>query len=118
MKPYSLDIRIKVCEAYLRGEGSQRTLAARFDVSLSFVRDLIRLRRETGDVAPRHNDANGHKHFKLDFETLEFLNVLLNQQPRLSLSQLCDKLATERSLHVSRATLWRAIKRHRALAQR
>ena len=117
MKPYSTDIRTKVFRAYLRGEGSQRALAMRFDVSLSFVRDLIRLHRETGDVAPRHNRSHGYKHFKVDPETLEFLFLLLNQQPGLSLSQLCAKLEAERRVHVSRATLWRAIKRQRASGQ-
>lgn len=117
MKPYSLDIRTKICEAYRRGEGSQRALAARFDVSLSFVRDLIRLHRETGNIAPRLNGSHAHKHFKLDPDTIEFLSHLIIQQPRLSLSQLCNKLEAERSLHVSRATLWRAIKRNGGLHQ-
>jgi transposase len=112
MKPYSTDMRTKVYSAYLRGESSQRALAVRFDVSLSFVRDLIRLHRETGDVAPRHNRSHGYKHFKVDPETLEFLFLLLNQQPRLSLSNLCEILKAERNVQVSRATLWRAIKRH------
>jgi len=111
MKPYSLDIRTKVCEAYLRGEGSQRALAARFDVSLSFVRDLIRLQRETGSITPRTNHANNHHKTKLDPETLEFVLRLMDQQPRPSLSQLCSRLADERNVHVSRATLWRAIRR-------
>ena len=60
MKPYSLDLRHRVLDAYRGGEGSQRQLAARFRVSLSFVRNLLRLARETGDVAPRPH-AGGHR---------------------------------------------------------
>jgi len=113
MRPYSLDIRTKVCEAYRRGEGSQRALAARFDVSLSFVRDLIRLARETGSIEPRHHNPNAHRNSKLDSELLEFVSRALAEQPGLSLSQLCNKLETERKICVSRATLWRAINRQR-----
>src|ERR1041385_3868365 len=113
MRPYSLDIRTKVCEAYRRGEGSQRALAARFNVSLSFVRDLIRLARETGGIEPRHHSANAQRNSKLDPELLEFVSRALAEQPRLSLSQLCNKLETERKICVSRATLWRAINRRR-----
>ncbi len=114
MRPYSLDIRIKVCEAYRRGEGSQRALAARFDVSLSFVRDLIRLARETGSIEPRHHSENARRNSKLDSELLEFVSRALAEQPGLSLSQLCDKLETERKICISRATLWRAINRQRS----
>ena len=41
-KVYSLDLRKKVFSAWQAGEGSQRELAKRFNVSLSFVRDLSR----------------------------------------------------------------------------
>jgi transposase len=37
MKAYSLDLRQKVIDAYNYKEGSQRQLAKRFSVSLSFI---------------------------------------------------------------------------------
>ena len=37
MKPYSDDLRQKVVDAYQQEEGSQRELAKRFSVSLSFM---------------------------------------------------------------------------------
>jgi transposase len=43
MKPYSLDLRQRVLDAWQRREGSQRQLAARFSVHLTFVRNLLRL---------------------------------------------------------------------------
>src|SRR5438270_592446 len=45
MKPYSLDLRRRVLGAWQRGEGSQRQLASRFSVHLTFVRNLLRLYR-------------------------------------------------------------------------
>ena len=52
-KGYSLDLRRRVFGAWQRGEGSQSEIAARFAVSVSFVRDLSRRFREGGDVAAK-----------------------------------------------------------------
>jgi len=52
-KGYSLDLRRRVFGAWQRGEGSQSEIAARFAVSVSFVRDLSRRFRESGDVAAK-----------------------------------------------------------------
>jgi hypothetical protein len=37
MKAYSTDLRQKVIDAYKNQEGSQRNLASRFSVSLTFI---------------------------------------------------------------------------------
>lgn len=52
MKAYSIDLRTKIIEAYNNQEGSQRQLAERFNVSLSFVQKLLKRYRETGTIAP------------------------------------------------------------------
>ncbi|OBU77498.1 helix-turn-helix domain-containing protein [Cylindrospermopsis raciborskii S07] len=52
-KPYSIDLRNRVIVAWVAQEGSQRQLAERFKVSLSFVRNLVRRYRETGQVEPK-----------------------------------------------------------------
>ena len=48
--PYSTDLRQRVIDAYKAKEGSQRQLADRFKVSLSFVQRLVRRYRHTGKV--------------------------------------------------------------------
>ena len=53
MKSYSIDLRQKIIEAYQNQEGSQRKLAQRFKVSLSFIQNLLKRYRETGEIAPR-----------------------------------------------------------------
>src|SRR3954453_21207970 len=53
MKPYSLDLRRRVLGAWQRGEGSQRQLASRFSVHLTFVRNLLRLYRQSDSIEPR-----------------------------------------------------------------
>lgn len=52
-KGYSLDLRRRVWRAWQNGEGTQGQIAVRFAVSVSFVRDLSRRFRESGDVAAK-----------------------------------------------------------------
>jgi transposase len=53
MKAYSLDLRTRIVEAIDRQVGSQGEVAALFGVSRTFVKKLVRQRRETGSVAPK-----------------------------------------------------------------
>ena len=59
MKAYSTDLRERVVAAYDAREGTQEQVAARFAVSVSWVRKLLRQRRATGSVAPRPH-GGGH----------------------------------------------------------
>ncbi|MDB9486684.1 helix-turn-helix domain-containing protein [Dolichospermum circinale CS-537/01] len=51
--PYAIDLRSRVIMVWVAKEGSQRQLAERFKVSLSFIRDLLRRYRETGQIEPK-----------------------------------------------------------------
>jgi transposase len=53
MKTYSLDLRTRIVEAVDRHVGSQGEVAALFGVSRTFVKKLLRQRRETGSCAPK-----------------------------------------------------------------
>ena len=53
MKPYSMDLRERVVAACDEGGATRERIAARFSVSVSWIRDLMRRRRETGSIAPR-----------------------------------------------------------------
>jgi transposase len=50
--PYSQDLRRGVMDAYYQKEGSQREIATRFHVSVTFVRNLLRHYRKTGKIEP------------------------------------------------------------------
>jgi transposase len=50
---YSIDLRQKILSAWQNKEGTQRELAKRFKVSLSFLRDFLCRYRETGEIAAR-----------------------------------------------------------------
>src|SRR3954451_4915024 len=59
MKAYSTDLRERVVAASDAREGTQEQVAARFAVSLSWVRKLLRQRRATGSIDPtRHGGVH------------------------------------------------------------
>ena len=53
MRPYSMDLRERVAAAIDEGEGSERQIAKRFRVSVSFVTRLVQRRRDAGTLAPK-----------------------------------------------------------------
>lgn len=68
MKAYSIDLRQKVIDAYNGQQGSQRQLAKRFSVSLSFVQDLLKRYRKDGTIEPKPH--GGGKSAKLNSEQM------------------------------------------------
>lgn len=63
MKAYSIDFRQKIIDVYEKKQISQRQLAKRFDVALSFIVKLLKQDRETGEIAPK--PFNGGVQLKL-----------------------------------------------------
>ena len=53
MAPYSMDLRERVAAAVDHREGSQREIARRFRVSLSFIVRLLQRRQKAGTLAPK-----------------------------------------------------------------
>src|SRR3982750_4223413 len=96
MKAYSDDLRSRIIKAYDSREGSQRQLAARFCVSLSFVRDLLRRVRETGRIEPRPH--GGGPPLKIDERGLELIRRLLAETPDATLKKLCQMFAEREKL--------------------
>ena len=53
MKAYSTDLRERVVAACDARDGTREQIAARFSVSPSWVRKVLRQRRDTGSIEPR-----------------------------------------------------------------
>jgi transposase len=51
MKPYSLDLRERVVKAYEQGKGSIAQIAVMFNVGQTFIKKMLRQKRETGSVS-------------------------------------------------------------------
>lgn len=106
MKPYSLDLRRRVLQAYLNEEGSQRQLANRFKVSPDFVYRLVKRYRETGSVAPAK--VHRPKTAKVDAKGLQALKKLILADPEATLRTLAERYEEAVGIDVSVATICRA----------
>lgn len=105
MKAYSTDLRQKVMNAYKNQEGSQRELAKRFSVSLSFVQSLLRRYRSNGTVEPKPH--SGGQSAKLTSEQVALITTLVEEDNDAILVELCSRLEERIGVKVSRATMGR-----------
>lgn len=108
MKPYSLDFRQKVIEAYEAGGISQRQLAKNFRVTVSFVQGLLKQKREKGTVAPKVRTQQTPT--KLNAEQLEILRQLVGEQPDATLAEFQQQLHQKTGVLISIATVDRMIR--------
>ena len=105
--PLSVDLRQRILATYEAKEGSQRQLAERFKVSLSFIRDLRRHYRETGTVQPKPH--GGGAVTKLGKEELPIVEALVTAQPDALLKELCERFAQKTGVEVSLSTMQQAV---------
>src|SRR3954454_21961737 len=60
MRAYSIDLRERVVAACDAGDATRPRVAARFSVSVPWIRKLLRQRRDTGSIAPKpHGGGRG-----------------------------------------------------------
>lgn len=109
MKAYSNDLRQKILEAYLKGEGSIRQVAKRFSVSKSFVEKLLKRYRETDQIEalPR----GGKVPAKLTTEQVRLVAQLVEADNDATLEELCEQLVEAIQVRVSRATMGRVVQK-------
>ena len=103
MGPHSLDLRERVAAAVDAGQ-SQRQVAQRFHVSLSFVIRLLKRRRDAGDLTPRPHA--GGRSPALDLHQRVRLAQLVADEPDATLEQLKQRGGFTCSL----TTIWRTLR--------
>jgi transposase len=103
MHAYSMDLRERVMADSDAGLGTT-AVAKKYRVSESWVRNLKRRRRETGEIGPRKQRTSHAT--KLD-DQLDRLRQLVAERPDATLVELRDQLG----LAVAPATIWRALRR-------
>ena len=108
MKAYSIDFRQKILDMYHNEPISQKAIAKRFCVSLSFVQKLLKQYRETQNIAPRTNRC-GVKG-KLNSEQLLILAELIEANNDATLEELRYLLYQKIGVSISRATMGRMTK--------
>ncbi|MDJ0618686.1 MAG: transposase [Calothrix sp. MO_192.B10] len=109
MKPYSRDLRQRIINAYTNQEGSQRQIAERFGVSLSFVQGLLKRYRSCGTLDPKPH--GGGQSPKLNPEQILLVAQLVQKNKGATLLQLCHLLEEITGVRVSRPTMGRIIKK-------
>src|SRR5579872_4114165 len=86
MAPYSRDLRERVAAAVDHHEGSQREIAQRFRVSLSFIVRLLQRRRTAGTLSPKPH--GGGPPPALGADDRQRLVELNRERPDATLNQL------------------------------
>jgi len=108
MKPLPMELREKVVKAYEQGNTSIRKLAARFDVSKSFVERLLKRKQITGDIQPLRqggslkSELNGYS---------DELIALVEKYPDSTLSEYCEYWGSMYGQWISASTICRGLKK-------
>ena len=109
MAAYSIDLRKKILEAWENKEGTQRELAKRFKVSLSFIRDFLRRYRETNEIAPK--PQGGDRRSKLKGEDEELLKTIVTEKNDIYLREIQEVMKEKTGIEVSISSLSRTLDR-------
>ena len=109
MAAYSIDLRKKILSAWENKEGSQRELAKRFKVSLSFIRDFLRRYRETGEITAR--PQGGDRRSKLKGKEEELLKIMVTEQSDIYLREIQEAIKERTEIEVSISSLSRTLNR-------
>jgi transposase len=107
MHAYAIDLRERILRAVDDGV-PQREVARRFDVSRATVQRYVRLRRETGRIAPRPRPGPAPR---LGVAAQPALRAQLAAAPDATLAQHCATWERDHGVRVSVATMHRAIAR-------
>jgi putative transposase len=108
MKAYSLDLRQKIIDTYTEGGVSQRQLAKRFRVALSFIEKLLKQYRETGSIAPKVRTSQTPT--KLSEEQLSVLSSIVKANNDATLNELRSQLEQQTGVLIGRSTLDRMLR--------
>ncbi len=107
MKAYSLDLRERVVAAYEAGQMTIKEVAERFSVGETFVKKMLRQKRQQGAVQPPAH--GGGKPRALNEPHLKALRQWLKAEPDLTLQELTEKMWSRKRKRVSRATLGKVL---------
>ena len=101
-RAYSQDLRDRVIDAAFSGT-SARQAADRFGIGVATPIRWVRRARETGDRTPGRQGQP--RRSKLDPHR-DYILGLVEAIPDMTISEMLERLAKERGVRASRATLW------------
>lgn len=107
MKAYSLDLRERVVAAYEKGDKSIAEIAASFSVGQTFLKKMLRQKRETGSLERLPQRAGVKR--KLSPAHRKWLAKQVKEQPDATLIELQAGLLEQKKIQVSPATVSRQL---------
>lgn len=108
-KAYSEDLRQRVIACYEAGKDTYQEVAERFGVSASFVRDLVRLKKDTGEIERRPHGGGMPSKITPDDERV--LRRWYELKPDMTLKEAQERLLADRGVDASVMALSRALRR-------
>ena len=109
MKAYSLDLRQKIVDTYLEGRISQRQLAKRFCVTLSFIEKLLKQYRETRSIAPKVRLKQTAP--KLNEQQLNVLKEIVEGKNDATLAEIRQELEKKTGILIGHSTVDRMLQK-------
>lgn len=110
MRAYSQDLRAKIIQALEAQEETQREIAERFMVSLSFVEELWRRWQTTGSCAAKPHAGGPPRQLRTHGAAMR---QAVAERPDATLGELRDHLGHATGVRVSPATICRELQRLR-----
>ena len=107
-KPHPIELRERVV-TFVDGGRSHRAAASHFRVSPKFVNDMIKLRRETGGLAPKRQGNSGRTGKLRGLEG--WVRGRLAARGELTLDELCLELDRAHDVRVHRSAVGRWLHR-------
>ncbi len=106
-KPHPFELRQRVV-AHVEAGHTHRSAAVRFDVSVKFVNDMVRLKRETGSLAPK---PQGNPGIGKLTPHAAWIREEVEAKGEITLDEMAARLEAERGVCVAPSSVWRLFQR-------
>lgn len=106
-RPHPFELRQRVV-AHVDQGNTHRSAALRYSVSVKFVNDMVRLKRETGSLAPKRQGNRGG--CKLAPHE-GWIRARVAAKGEITLNEMVACLAEERGVCVAPCSVWRFFRR-------
>lgn len=100
-KPHPIELRERVV-CFVEEGNTHRAAAAQFRTSVSFVNDMVKLKRQTGSVTPKDQGHGGKPAKVSQFEG--WARDLIARDKDITLEKLRDQLAADHGIEIAVST--------------
>lgn len=102
---YSVDLRKKIVDAYLKGNTSLSKVAQKFEVNISSVVRYLKLYQEDGDLSSKKGDKG--RPSKIDEVGYDTIKKIIQNKPTTTLGELSELYYKERKVKAGKSVLSR-----------